>query len=64
MTTGARRLGIGLLSLLLSGLIFWVPFYFVIINSFKNTTESSQFNMGAADDLPSHRQLQIRADGR
>lgn len=45
MTTGARRLGIGLLSLLLSGLIFWVPFYFVIINSFKNTTESSQFNM-------------------
>ncbi|WP_248926143.1 carbohydrate ABC transporter permease [Paenibacillus hamazuiensis] len=35
----------GLISLLLSTLIFWVPFYFVIMNSFKNSAEASLFNM-------------------
>ncbi|TBL76629.1 carbohydrate ABC transporter permease [Paenibacillus thalictri] len=37
--------GYGLIALLLSTVIFWVPFYFVIINSFKNTTESADFSM-------------------
>ncbi|OME79637.1 ABC transporter [Paenibacillus sp. FSL A5-0031] len=32
-------------SLVLSTAIFWIPFYFVIINSFKNQAESALMNM-------------------
>jgi raffinose/stachyose/melibiose transport system permease protein len=35
----------GFAALLLTTFIFWVPFYFVIINSFKNSTEAALFNM-------------------
>lgn len=41
----ARQLVIGAVSLVLSTLIFWVPFYFVIINSFKNQAESAEMSM-------------------
>jgi raffinose/stachyose/melibiose transport system permease protein len=45
MNARARRFVIGTLSLLLSTVVFWVPFYFVIINSFKNQAESAEMNM-------------------
>lgn len=41
----AKRLGVGLAALVLSTLIFWIPFYFVIINSVKNQAESANLNM-------------------
>ncbi len=45
MSMGLRKVVFGSLSILLTGLIFWVPFYFVIINSFKTKQEASLLNM-------------------
>lgn len=41
----AKRGIIAVISLALSTVIFWIPFYFVIINSFKNQAESALMNM-------------------
>lgn len=43
--TRFRKLIIEIFAVLLSGVIFWIPFYFVIINSFKTKTESSLMNI-------------------
>ncbi|NBD24700.1 ABC transporter permease subunit [Paenibacillus sp. T1] len=40
-----RRLALGAVALFLSTLIFWVPFYFVIINSLKDQTQSADLSM-------------------
>jgi raffinose/stachyose/melibiose transport system permease protein len=45
MSRGVRKTIIETVAVLLSGIIFWVPFYFVIINSFKTRTEASLMNM-------------------
>ncbi|MFX3631452.1 MAG: carbohydrate ABC transporter permease [Candidatus Pristimantibacillus sp.] len=42
---GVKRGIVAVFALLLSTVIFWIPFYFVIINSFKNQAESSLMNM-------------------
>ena len=41
----SMRVIVGIISVLLSTLIFWVPFYFVIINSFKTNADSAEMNM-------------------
>jgi raffinose/stachyose/melibiose transport system permease protein len=45
MSRGVRKTIIEIVAVLLSGVIFWVPFYFVIINSFKTRTEASLMNI-------------------
>lgn len=45
ISSGAKRVLIAVLTLVLSTVIFWIPFYFVIINSFKNQAESALMNM-------------------
>lgn len=41
----AKKITIGIVALILSTLIFWIPFYFVIINSLKNQAESADMSM-------------------
>ncbi|MBB6696015.1 carbohydrate ABC transporter permease [Cohnella xylanilytica] len=45
MSKGWNRTLLEALAFLLSVVVFWVPFYFVIINSFKDRTESSLLNI-------------------
>jgi len=45
ISSAAKRIIIAAFSLVLSTAIFWIPFYFVIINSFKNQAESALMNM-------------------
>jgi raffinose/stachyose/melibiose transport system permease protein len=45
MSRSLRPLIIGLAAIVLTAVIFWVPFYFVIVNSFKSSAESALFNM-------------------
>ncbi|GIO16307.1 sugar ABC transporter permease [Cohnella xylanilytica] len=45
MSKGWKRTLLEALAFLLSVVVFWVPFYFVIINSFKDRTESSLLNI-------------------
>lgn len=45
ISSTAKRIIIAAFSLVLSTAIFWIPFYFVIINSFKNQAESALMNM-------------------
>jgi len=40
-----RKITMGIVALILSTLIFWIPFYFVIINSLKNQAESADMSM-------------------
>ncbi|MCU6791109.1 MULTISPECIES: carbohydrate ABC transporter permease [Paenibacillus] len=41
----AQKTTISIVMLLLSTVIFWIPFYFVIINSFKSPTAAADMNM-------------------
>jgi len=41
MSKRARKITLEILAVLLSVIIFWIPFYFVIINSVKDKTESA-----------------------
>ncbi|MGO4348222.1 carbohydrate ABC transporter permease [Paenibacillus sp. MCAF9] len=45
ISSAAKRIIVAVFSLVLSTAIFWIPFYFVIINSFKNQAESALMNM-------------------
>lgn len=45
ISSAAKRIIVAAFSLVLSTAIFWIPFYFVIINSFKNQAESALMNM-------------------
>lgn len=45
ISSAAKRMIVAAFSLVLSTAIFWIPFYFVIINSFKNQAESALMNM-------------------
>jgi raffinose/stachyose/melibiose transport system permease protein len=45
MSRSLRPLIIGFAAIVLTAVIFWVPFYFVIVNSFKTSAESALFNM-------------------
>jgi raffinose/stachyose/melibiose transport system permease protein len=45
MSRSLRPLITGLAAIVLTTVIFWVPFYFVIVNSFKTSAESALFNM-------------------
>ncbi|WP_231637475.1 MULTISPECIES: carbohydrate ABC transporter permease [Bacillales] len=45
VSTKAKRVIAAVFALVLSTAIFWIPFYFVIINSFKNQAESALMNM-------------------
>ncbi|WP_305953900.1 carbohydrate ABC transporter permease [Paenibacillus sp. FSL A5-0031] len=45
ISSAAKRIIVAMFSLVLSTAIFWIPFYFVIINSFKNQAESALMNM-------------------
>ncbi|MGG1638853.1 carbohydrate ABC transporter permease [Paenibacillus sp. FSL K6-3182] len=45
ISSAAKRIIVAAFSLMLSTAIFWIPFYFVIINSFKNQAESALMNM-------------------
>lgn len=45
MSLGIRKFVNSFLTLLVSTIVFLVPFYFIIINSFKSDKESSLFNM-------------------
>ncbi len=44
-SAGAKRWAVGAVSLLLSTVIFWIPFYFVLINSVKNKTDAADMSM-------------------
>lgn len=41
----AKKTAISVIMLLMSTLIFWVPFYFVIVNSFKSSTKAADMSM-------------------
>ncbi len=45
MGRGGRQLALGVVALFISTMIFWIPFYFVIINSLKNQTQSADLSM-------------------
>jgi len=45
ISRAAKRIIVAVFSLAFSTAIFWIPFYFVIINSFKNKAESALMNM-------------------
>ncbi|GGF99174.1 carbohydrate ABC transporter permease [Paenibacillus abyssi] len=45
MSTGLKRFVTGFFAVLLTTVVFWVPFYFVIINSFKNQAEAAEMTM-------------------
>lgn len=45
LNNGTRKIIVGAVSLILSTLVFWIPFYFVIINSVKNQAESAELSM-------------------
>ncbi|TDF99805.1 carbohydrate ABC transporter permease [Paenibacillus piri] len=53
MSQGAKlqKIAVSAIMLLLSTLIFWVPFYFVIVNSFKSSTKAADMNMKWPDTL-------------
>ncbi|WP_424767858.1 carbohydrate ABC transporter permease [Paenibacillus sp. sgz302251] len=41
----ARKLGFEILGVLFTIVVFWVPFYFIIVNSGKNASEASLLNL-------------------
>jgi raffinose/stachyose/melibiose transport system permease protein len=41
-----KQLIIEIIAVLVSGIVFWIPFYYILINSFKNTTEASWMQIG------------------
>jgi raffinose/stachyose/melibiose transport system permease protein len=45
----AQKIAVSIVMLLLSTVLFWVPFYFVIINSFKSSTKAADMNMSWPD---------------
>lgn len=45
MNPRLKQFIIGFAAILLTTVIFWVPFYFVIINSFKNQAQSAEMSM-------------------
>ncbi|UVI31784.1 carbohydrate ABC transporter permease [Paenibacillus spongiae] len=45
MINRTRKYAVGAVAFLTTAVLFWVPFYFVIINSLKNKSESSELNM-------------------
>lgn len=45
MRMGWKKPAAGFVSLLATTLVFWVPFYFVIVNSFKNQAEAAEMNL-------------------
>jgi raffinose/stachyose/melibiose transport system permease protein len=45
MKKNAKRLFFEIVAVLLSVIVFWVPFFFVIINSLKNKTDASLLNL-------------------
>ncbi|MCR8630669.1 MULTISPECIES: carbohydrate ABC transporter permease [Paenibacillus] len=45
MNNKVQKSIISLIMILFSTLIFWVPFYFVIVNSFKSSTKAADMNM-------------------
>ncbi|MFC3801980.1 carbohydrate ABC transporter permease [Cohnella sp. GCM10012308] len=66
MSRSARRIALEALAVLLSVVVFWVPFYFVIINSFKNRTESSLLDIrwpGAFEIYNNYKTVLTAQDG-
>ncbi|NOU93301.1 ABC transporter permease subunit [Paenibacillus sp. LMG 31456] len=51
MSNKLQKTLISIIMLLFSTLIFWVPFYFVIVNSFKSSTKAADMNMFWPDTL-------------
>jgi raffinose/stachyose/melibiose transport system permease protein len=47
----AQKISVSIVMLVLSTVIFWIPFYFVIINSFKTSTKAADMNMSWPDSL-------------
>jgi raffinose/stachyose/melibiose transport system permease protein len=45
MSQGIRRYSVEVIAVLLSVVIFWIPFYFVIVNALKDKKESSLLNL-------------------
>jgi raffinose/stachyose/melibiose transport system permease protein len=45
MSQGIRRYSVEIIAVLLSVVIFWIPFYFVIVNALKDKQESSLLNL-------------------
>lgn len=45
MSRKIKGLGIEVIAILLTILIFWIPFYFVVVNALKDKKESSLLNL-------------------
>ncbi|NHN33701.1 carbohydrate ABC transporter permease [Paenibacillus agricola] len=45
MNSMVQKTVVSIVMLLLSALIFWVPFYFVLVNSFKSSSQAADMNM-------------------
>jgi raffinose/stachyose/melibiose transport system permease protein len=51
MNATVQKALISLVMIVLSTVIFWVPFYFVIVNSFKSSTKAADMSMSWPDTL-------------
>ncbi|PZE22298.1 carbohydrate ABC transporter permease [Paenibacillus xerothermodurans] len=51
MSKLAQKIVVSGILLVLSTIVFWVPFYFVIVNSFKSSTEAADMNMQWPDSF-------------
>jgi raffinose/stachyose/melibiose transport system permease protein len=49
MRNVGQKITVSIVMLLLSTVIFWIPFYFVIVNSFKSPTKAADMNMSWPD---------------
>ncbi|MFC0330608.1 carbohydrate ABC transporter permease [Paenibacillus sepulcri] len=45
MSERVKRISVGFIAVVVTTIIFWVPFYFVIINSFKNQQDAALMSM-------------------
>jgi raffinose/stachyose/melibiose transport system permease protein len=51
MSRMVQKIGVSTLMFLLSTVIFWIPFYFVIVNSFKSPTKAADMSMSWPDSF-------------
>ena len=57
MSRKIRKFMIEIVAVLIALIIYGVPFYFVIINSFKTKAEAAEMNIALAQYLPDNRKL-------